>query len=150
MHNTLAASDYGLLDERTLAPRPNYWGALLWRKLMGSGVLDSGVAHQAGFHVYAHCQRGTRGGVGVLVINSDVNASRILTVHSALERYTLDAVDLRDGTVRLNGRTLQLRATDDLPPITGEQIPLGALTFAPLTITFLAFPKAANSACQNP
>lgn len=150
MHNTLAASDYGLLDERTLAPRPNYWGALLWRKLMGSGVLDSGVAHQAGFHVYAHCQRGTRGGVGVLVINSDVNASRILTVPSALERYTLDAVDLRDGTVRLNGRTLQLRATDDLPPITGEQIPSGALTFAPLTITFLAFPKAANSACQNP
>ncbi len=26
MHNTLAASDYGLLDEKTLAPRPNYWG----------------------------------------------------------------------------------------------------------------------------
>jgi len=25
MHNTLAASDYGLLDEKTLMPRPNYW-----------------------------------------------------------------------------------------------------------------------------
>jgi len=33
MHNTLAASDYGLLDESTLQPRPKYWGALLWRQL---------------------------------------------------------------------------------------------------------------------
>ena len=40
MHNTLAASDYGLLDEKTFAPRPNYWAALLWRKLMGTTVLD--------------------------------------------------------------------------------------------------------------
>src|SRR5204862_5820900 len=40
MHNTLAASDYGLLDEKTFAPRPNYWAALLWRKFMGSTVLD--------------------------------------------------------------------------------------------------------------
>ena len=30
MHNTLAASDYGLIDEKTLIPRPNYWAALLW------------------------------------------------------------------------------------------------------------------------
>lgn len=34
MHNTLVASDYGLLDDKTLAPKPNYWGALLWRKLL--------------------------------------------------------------------------------------------------------------------
>jgi hypothetical protein len=30
-HNTLASSEYGLLDQDTLAPRPNYWAALLWR-----------------------------------------------------------------------------------------------------------------------
>jgi hypothetical protein len=149
MHNTLAASDYGLLDERTLAPRPNYWGALLWRKLMGSGVLDSGVPLQAGFHVYAHCQRGTQGGVGVLVINSDAHASRTLTVSTASERYTLDAADLRDGTVRLNGQRLRLTAEDQLPRLTGEQTSPGELTFAPRTISFLAFPAAANSACQN-
>jgi hypothetical protein len=34
MHNTLASSDYGLLDQNTFAPRPNYWAALLWRRLM--------------------------------------------------------------------------------------------------------------------
>jgi hypothetical protein len=116
---------------------------------MGSGVLDPAVPLQAGFHVYAHCQRGTDGGVGVLVINSDPHASRTLVVPSASKRYTLDAADLRDSTVRLNGQSLQLTADDDLPRITGEQTPSGALTLAPLTITFLAFPTAANRACRN-
>jgi hypothetical protein len=63
MHNTLDASDYGLLDENALAPRPNYWAALLWRRLMGTTVLDSGVPIQKGLHVYAHNLRGTPGGV---------------------------------------------------------------------------------------
>ena len=36
IHNTLASSDYGLLDENTLAPRPNYWAALLWRQVHGN------------------------------------------------------------------------------------------------------------------
>jgi hypothetical protein len=148
MHNTLAASDYGLLDEKTLAPRPNYWGALLWRQLMGSTVLDSGVPIQTGLHVYAHCQLGTRGGVSLLVINTNSNAPHLLMLTSASERYTLDAANLRDGTVRLNGGTLELGIKDDLPRIAGVRTAAGALTFAPATITFLAIPAAANSACR--
>jgi hypothetical protein len=60
MHNTLAASDYGLLDETTLTPRPNYWGALLWRRLMGTTVLESGAPIEQGLHVYAHCHAARR------------------------------------------------------------------------------------------
>jgi hypothetical protein len=67
---------------------------------------------------------------------------------SASERYTLDAANLQEGTVRLNGRTLELGVKDDLPRIGGVQTAAGALTFAPTTITFLAIPAAANSACQ--
>jgi len=148
MHNTLAASDYGLLDENTLAPRPNYWGALLWRQLMGSTVLDSGVPIRAGLHVYAHCQLGTLGGVSLLVINTSSNAPQTLILTSASERFTLDAANLRGGTVRLNGRTLELGVRDDLPRIAGVRTVAGALTFAPATMTFLAIPTSANSACQ--
>jgi hypothetical protein len=43
-HNTFASSEYGLLDQTTFAPRPNYWAALLWPKLMGTTVLDSGAS----------------------------------------------------------------------------------------------------------
>lgn len=70
MHNTLVASDYGLVDEDTFAPKPNYWGALLWRRFMGTTVLDPGVANGPGLHVYAHCLRGTPGGVSLLAINT--------------------------------------------------------------------------------
>jgi len=148
MHNTLAASDYGLLHERTLAPTPNYWGALLWRLLMGNVVLDPGLPAQAGLHAYAHCQRGTPGGVSLLILNVDRSAPHALTLPVDSERYTLDAAGLRDPTVRLNGLLLQLDSRDDLPRIVGMRTAAGALTFAPATITFLTMPSAGNKACQ--
>ena len=148
MHNTLAAGDYGLLDENTLAPRPSYWGALLWRQLMGTTVLDSGVPVRAGLHVYAHCQRGTPGGTSILVINPDRSLPQALVLASASERFTLGADNLRDGTVRLNGAPLELGPNDDLPHLAGTPTAAGALTFAPATITFLAVPTADNGACR--
>ena len=48
----------------------NYWSALLWRQLMGTTVLESGLPIQAGLQVYAHCLRGRGGGVAVLAINT--------------------------------------------------------------------------------
>jgi hypothetical protein len=148
MHNTLAASDYGLLDETTLAPRPNYWGAWLWRRLMGTTVLDPGTPSQSGLHVYAHCQRGVPGGVALLAINRDRNAPHALTLPTASLRYTLDAANLLDTSVRLNGNPLQLGAEDKLPTITGSATAANTLTFAQATITFLAIPDAANEACR--
>jgi len=149
MHNTLAASDYGLLDERTLAPRPNYWGALLWRRLMGTTVLDPGMQVRAGLHVYAHCQRETPGGVTLLIINTDLSSSQALTLPTASERYTLDAATLQDAAVRLNGSSLALEPDDELPRLRSTPAEAGVVKFAPATITFLTIPIAGNKACQN-
>jgi heparanase 1 len=148
MHNTLAASDYGLLDEKTLQPRPNYWGAVLWRQLMGTTVLDAAAPTQSGLHLYAHCQRGTPGGVALLVINTDRNAAHSLTLPAASVRYTLDATNLLDQRVRLNGRTLALEAGDELPSLAGAPTTTKTLTFEPTTITFLAVAEAQNGACR--
>jgi heparanase len=147
-HNTLVASDYGLLDERTLAPKPNYWAALLWRKLMGTTVLESGVAIMEGLHVYAHCLRGESGGVALLVINNDKAAARALSIPTASESYTLASRDLQSRSVQLNGADLKLGENDDLPRLVGIPTPAGVVTIAPATITFLALPLAGNSACQ--
>ncbi len=149
MHNTLAASDYGLLDERTLTPRPNYWAALLWRRLMGTTVLDPGIPVRAGLHVYAHCQPATPGGVTLLVINTDLSSSHALTIPAASERYTLDAATLPAAVVRLNGHSLALEPDDKLPHTDGVPTGAGAVQFAPVTITFLTIPTAENGACQN-
>jgi heparanase 1 len=148
MHNTLAASDYGLLDERTLEPRPNYWGALLWRQTMGTSVLDAGLPVQSGLHVYAHCQRDAPGGVALLVINTDRNAPHALVLPTASTLYVLDAVNAMDTRVRVNGTSLALGAGDTLPSIPGASTPAGPVTFAPATITFVVIPGAENNACR--
>jgi heparanase len=148
MHNTLAASDYGLLDERTLEPRPNYWGALLWRQTMGTSVLDAGLPIQSGLHVYAHCQRGAPGGVTLLVINTDRKAPHALVLPTASMLYVLDAANTLDTRVRVNGTVLALGAGDTLPSIPGAPTPAGPVTFAQATITFVVIPGAGNKACR--
>ena len=146
-HNTLAASDYGLIDETTLAPRPDYWSALLWRNLMGATVLDAGTSPAATLHLYAHCLRGSPGGVALLAINSDREVSHDLSTTMQSDRYTLSARDLMGTEVELNGRELHLGAQDSLPGIIGKPA-RGKLKLAPASITFLAFPNAGNSSCR--
>jgi hypothetical protein len=145
-HNTLAASDYGLLDEKTLRPRPNYWAALLWRRLMGAIVLDAGV--HDGMHLYAHCRRGARGAVTLLAINTDRTTTVTLRLPAASERYTLSADDLQSADVKLNGTALELGPNDDLPRFVAVTSPPGALEIAPATITFITVRDAKNPACD--
>jgi hypothetical protein len=148
IHNTLAASDYGLIDEDTLTPRPNYWSAWLWHNLMGATVLDPGSAPEAPVHVYAHCLSGHPGGVAVLAINTDRASAHSLATPAAAERYTLTAPELTANTVQLNGRELKLGSGDSLPALKGEAVPAGNIPLAPASITFLAFRSAENAACR--
>jgi heparanase len=148
MHNTLAASDYGMVDEKSLAPRPNYWGALLWRRLMGATVLDPHVPLRAGLHVYAHCLRGVPGGVAVLALSTDRTAPATLRVPARGERYTLASDDLESVRVALNGTVLALDGRSDLPRTKGTPVAAGEVKLAPATITFLAFPDAGNGTCR--
>ena len=148
MHNTLVASDYGLLDENSFAPKPSFWGALLWRRLMGTIVLDPGVANGPGLHVYAHCLRGVPGGVALLVINTDRQNSRVLALPAAATRHTLTAAEPTSRDVLLNRAPLRLGANDAMPELAGEATAAGQLTFDPVSITFLAVPSAQNQVCR--
>ena len=147
-HNTLDASDYGLLDENTLVPRPNYWSALLWRKVMGTTTLNPAIPSSPGLHVYAHCLRDTPGGVALLVINADRTKSRSVRLPMSSERFTLTAKNLSSTHVQLNGKQLDVGADDVLPPLHGVEVPSGTTMFAPASITFLAIPGANNAACR--
>jgi len=148
MHNTLASSDYGLLDGNTLMPRPNYWAALLWHRFMGTTVLDPGPSPAASLHLYAHCLRGGEGGVALLAINADRVASPWLDLPMRTQRYTLTAHDLTDIRVQMNGSELRLGDHDELPVLESTPEKLGRVSFAPVSISFLAIPDAHNPACQ--
>jgi len=148
MHNTLDASDYALIDETTLTPRPNYWAALLWRRLMGTTVLDAGASSTPDLHLYAHCLRDHPGGVALLAINADRTAFAELALPAKSERYTLTAKNLLDDKVDLNGKELDLTQGGDLPEIVGKAQRAGKVRLGPASITFLAMPDAGNTACR--
>jgi hypothetical protein len=146
-HNTLASSEYGLLDQRDFTPRPNYWAALLWRRLMGPVVLDAGPL-RPGLHLYAHCLSGNPGGVALLAINNSRNEPALLELPTDGERYTLSADPLQSRHVSLNGQTLALDPDDHLPALIGKPVAPGPVALAPATITFIAAPQARNTACE--
>ena len=147
MHNTLDASDYALIDEATLTPRPNYWAAVLWRRLMGTKVLDAGTPADAGLYLYAHCLRNKPGGVALLAINVDKANAHDLDLPEKSTRYSLTSSDLLSNTVALNGVVLALSPQGDLPALEGVAQPKGRIALAPASITFLAVPGAKNKAC---
>ena len=146
-HNTLASSDYGLIDQDTFTPRPNYWAALLWRKLMGTTVLDAGRLWP-GLKLYAHCLPGHSGGVTLLAINNSKTRTQLLELPMASDRYTLAAHQLDGIDVQLNGEILELQADDKLPALEGKHIPAGYVELSPASITFLTVAKAGNPDCH--
>ena len=136
MHNTLAVSEYGLLDQKTLEPRPNYWSAVLWNKLMGTKVYDTGLSVE-GLDVFVHNLKGSSGGYGVLIVNPKDAASSI-TIPVQAEKYLLTADSLQSKTIRLNGKELKLTAGETLPNIKGQKIAAGGVQVPPHSILFLA------------
>jgi len=144
--HALISGSNGVIDEKTFTPNADYWAALLWRKLMGTRVLDAGD-NQPGLHIYAYCQRGNPGGVTVLAINLQDNAETI-NVSGPAELYALTAPELQSPTVLLNGEPLTLGAEDTLPDIVPTRLTEGEIVLSPTSIIFVALPHAGNANCK--
>lgn len=141
MHNTLCASEYALLEQDTHNPRPNYWAALLWNKLMGTKVYDSGMESDD-IDVFVHNLKNSKNGYAVLIANPDSTSSSI-EIPSNAEQYllTADGDDLQTKTVKLNGEILSLKSVEKLPEIEGLKIKAGEVRIPPYCIMFLSFKK---------
>ena len=136
-HNTLTSSDYGYLDRETHEPRPNYFAVLLWNRLMGTEVFDSGEEVREGAHVYVHSRRDGKPGYAAVIINNSTTDVTTVTLPKDAEVYTLSANTLRDRTMLLNGRPLELQDGDGLPDLSGRQVAAGELELAPATVTYV-------------
>jgi hypothetical protein len=143
-HNTLAASDYALLDERDFSPRPSYWAALLWGRLMSTKVLRV-EAESATMRVYAHCMKGAPGGVALVAVNLSPTASNVRFVGTG-QLYALAGAD-EGAAVTLNGKRLALGKNDALPQLkaakTTDTAPVAAAG-----VSFIALPNAGSPACR--
>ncbi|MDQ2862179.1 MAG: hypothetical protein M3R50_00765 [Bacteroidota bacterium] len=141
-HNTLAASEYGMLERETYLPRPKFWAALLWAKCMGTEVYDAGQGNP-GVYVYVHSLKGNKNGRTLLVINTNTTGATV-TIPKDAQQYTLTSQELQGKTVQLNGADLQLDASDNLPAINGKDIKSGDVALPPLSISFITFADIAK------
>jgi len=137
MHNTLAASEYSLIDQDTHLPKPNYWAALLWARLMGTEVYEAGKG-VPGAYLFAHNLKGDKNGKTLLVINTNQQSATI-HIPSDAEQYTLTSTELQGNTVLLNGQELKLNNNDLLPAITGRKIKAGNVELPSTSISFITF-----------
>jgi heparanase 1 len=120
----------------------------LWRKFMGTKVLDAGSAFAPNVYVYAHCLRNRPGGVALLIINANRSASQELTLPTKSSRYTLTASDLLSGEVQLNGMVLMLNAQGDVPSLDGIATAPGKILLPPASITFFGVAGDVNPVCR--
>lgn len=135
-HNTLASSDYGFLKHGTFDPRPNYFAVLLWNRIMGTTVYNTGEEIREGAHVFAHSRRDGKEGVAYLIINNSETDATTVELPKSAEVYKLHADTLRATVMKLNGRELVLGANNELPDMSPEVME-GTLTLEPATIAFV-------------
>lgn len=145
MHNTLAASDYALIDPDTLAPRANYWAAVLWKRTMGRTVLRPPRLPSPDVRIYAHCLAGHRGGVGLVALNTGPAAQSIAVGRSA-KSWVMTASPLDGKDVRINGSTPAVTEKGELSGLDGAMVN-GELAVPAQSIAFVAAENANNKAC---
>lgn len=160
IRQTLSGSNYGLIDEATLSPNPDYFASLLWRRLMGTEVLAVAVDDPL-LRAYAHCTRASApgcaaGAVTVLLINLDGDREAEVDLAGLgvgdAEWYQVTAAELSSRKVRLNGDELAV-AEDGSPPAleADPHRPSGdhsRVTLASHAYGFAVLPDASAPACR--
>ena len=136
-HNTLASSDYGWLKHGTYLPRPSYFAVLLWKKIMGNTVYNSGEPIREGAHVYAHSRADGKEGRAYLVINNSWTETTTVELPGEATVYALTGDgSMRSRTMLLNGKPLTLGEGDTLPELEGV-FASGKVEVAPGGCTFI-------------
>ena len=145
-HNTLAASDYGLIDRDTMTPRPNYWAVVLWHRTMGTTVLASPKSPSPALRLYAQCMPGGHGGVTVMALNTGEAPQRLNLGGKSLG-WTMTGQPVDTRSVTINGKNPGLSPSGELTGLDGAVVS-GAVSLPGRSIGFYSLPGAGNAACK--
>jgi heparanase len=150
VRQTLSGMNYGMIDENSLDPKPDYWNSLLWKRLMGTRVYSAQATGDSSgkLRVYPQSTMGRDSeAVTVLAINLDPERAAAVSlpqfVNRSYEVYEITAPDIFGTTVLLNGSELRLGDGGTLPIILGATRPpteSPVETLHPLSYTFFVFP----------
>lgn len=171
---TLVGGNYGLLNTTTFHPNPDYYGALLWHRLMGRNVLSTHFLGTKKLRSYAHCSKSSEGITLMLInmhlgttVNISLSVTRANTRESLVlqqvtkdqnsrheierEEYHLTAKDgeLHSQTVLLNGKELHVDHFGRIPLLEPKRVnPADPIAIAPLSIVFVHIPTIQVPACS--
>ncbi|KAJ4827861.1 hypothetical protein Tsubulata_020343 [Turnera subulata] len=163
----LIGGNYALLNTTTFIPNPDYYGALLWHRLMGTSVLQINHNGSPYLRAYAHCSK-RKPGVTVLLINMSNSTSFDVSVNDDVneypDEYKLTAntgatpreeyhLTPKDGNILsdvllLNGEPLVLTSTQDIPSLNPKLVdPASPITVAPDSYVFATIRDFKAPAC---
>ena len=134
---------------------PDYWATWLWKKLMGTGVINATVSGAREIRSYAHCTLDRPTAATILIINVD-EVERNVTLPPAvggeyeLWRTTAPGGDITSTRVNLNGAMLRVSPEGSPPPFPAGVGFNSQLTIAPHTYAFVVVPGAAVAECDAP
>ncbi|PIN21935.1 Beta-glucuronidase [Handroanthus impetiginosus] len=133
---SLIGGNYGLLNTTTFIPNPDYYGALLWHRLMGKNVLSVSHTGSPYLRVYSHCSKQTAG-ISLLLINMSNSTSFEVSVADDTNLYPKEYIGTNqreeyhltpeDGNILsdvllLNGTPLKLTESSDIPPLNPQLV----------------------------
>ncbi|MFQ6647078.1 hypothetical protein Gotur_019052 [Gossypium turneri] len=163
----LTGGNYALLNTTTFIPNPDYYGALLWHKVMGSKVLS--VTHKGSpyLRVYSHCAK-KEPGISFVFINLSKNTSFEIDLfhdlnlnggspsfefkgHKEREEYHLTPKDgnILSSVVLLNGTPLELSDSLEIPELKPKLVDgLKPISIAAHSIAFVTIRDFNAPACS--
>ena len=166
LRQVFAEAAYSVLGEDNL-PNPDYWSSVLWRRLVGTAVLnvENGLDEGRSLRAYAFCaassspassplQSSSPGAVTLVVLNSKNDSTATLRFdRSRAEVYALTAWPgvLTSRAVLLNGNALELvdAAAGTLPAMEPQLVGKGAaIQLAPVSYGFIVLPDARAKHCM--
>ncbi|XVE91584.1 hypothetical protein REPUB_Repub01dG0022300 [Reevesia pubescens] len=154
--------NYALLNTTTFIPNPDYYGALLWHRLMGNNVLVVTQDVTPYLRVYAHCAK-KKPGISVVLINLSKDSSFEVTLSNdenlytgrrnlvarpnfefkgqeKREEYHLTPKDgnIQSDVVLLNGTPLKLTDCSDIPAMNPKLVDASTpISVAPHSIVYV-------------
>jgi len=155
----LVGADYGMLDCSTLNPLPDFYNALIWKKLMGTRVLRTRESGNSMLRAYAHCAKDHPGGVAFVLMNLSLQPIPVVLAAGGSSKSPQTQIEYRlsgpDGLyghrIALNGKVLEMDEKGTLPTIQGERnqlTPGKPYVVEPLSYAFVVLPDANVAACK--
>ncbi|XP_024537482.1 heparanase-like protein 3 [Selaginella moellendorffii] len=173
---SLIGGNYGLVDRTSYDLNPDYFSALLWKKLMGRNVFSATAENTPYLRTYAHCLKSNQGGLTVLIINlsnstqysvdlslthseKDCSCNKPRTkklagagVNAERMEYHLTAPngDLQSPVMLLNGKPLVAGADGSIPELTPvTRTSSSPVLVDPYSIVFAVIPEAGVQSCTQ-